>query len=216
MMTRIKTIKTLAMMMAIGLMLSGCNQAHKADWQPRFEPPTPQVELAEKYYYVSFPKGHEQAFLSETEDLLRDLQDIRPEQITKIELQAPKSLARQRVEHVKRIIRAAGLDTAPIEVSEGKNSLHDEAILLIHEWDAVVADCPDWSKPHGTDYQNSLSANFGCASATNLAMMVDNPHDLEQGRAPGANRAHQGVMSVDRFRAGEIIDINRDEGVLAE
>jgi pilus assembly protein CpaD len=58
--------------------------------------------------------------------------------------------------------------------------------------------CPNWSKP-GTDFDNQPSSNFGCATETNLGMMVANPSDLASGLPVGASAGQPGATAVNRY-----------------
>ncbi|NJO36385.1 MAG: OmpA family protein [Rhizobiales bacterium] len=63
--------------------------------------------------------------------------------------------------------------------------------------------CPDWSRRSGVDFANNPHSNFGCATQTNLGLMVANPRDLVRGRelAP-ADAVHQ-ANGIVRYREGE-------------
>ena len=56
--------------------------------------------------------------------------------------------------------------------------------------------CPDWSKPSGFDPENTAGSNFGCATQTNLGLMVADPGDLLRGRelGPADGRFVQGAQ----------------------
>lgn len=201
-------------LLVAGLMLGACNQTSKDVWKPKFEPPKAQVDLTEDNYFVSFADGATKPYLTDTEQLRRDFGDVRKDQVEKIVVLVPQQKFQNRAANLKQIIESEGFSANQITFLK-QNEFVNEAVIQIHEWKASVDDCPNWDKPHGTDYHNSLGVNFGCATAQNLALMVDNPHDLEKGRSPSMARADQPVAAQMRYRSGEIIDINRAEGVLA-
>lgn len=65
--------------------------------------------------------------------------------------------------------------------------------------------CPDWRKPAYPDYKNTASSNFGCATSTNLGVMVANPRDLVEGQeftGPDAERASDAVRA---YRQNEVV-----------
>lgn len=64
--------------------------------------------------------------------------------------------------------------------------------------------CPDWTKQPGTDSANRRSSNYGCATVTNLGLMVANPGDLIQGRPMGPADGDKAAQSISKYRAGEI------------
>ncbi|MGE0747669.1 MAG: CpaD family pilus assembly lipoprotein [Rhodospirillales bacterium] len=56
--------------------------------------------------------------------------------------------------------------------------------------------CPDWSKPSGFDPENTTGSNYGCATQTNLGLMLADPGDLLRGRelGPADGRFAQGAQ----------------------
>jgi len=51
---------------------------------------------------------------------------------------------------------------------------------------AIPPNCPRWSDNDLNFFDNQPLPQFGCANARNLALMVDQPHDLIEGRPSGA------------------------------
>ena len=60
------------------------------------------------------------------------------------------------------------------------------------------SDCPNWKKSPVTNYSNTKQANLGCATVTNLGLMLENPRDLERG-------ASGGKITPDATRSSEAI-----------
>jgi len=82
---------------------------------------------------------------------------------------------------------------------------------------ATAGECGSWPKNIGggigenTDYEN-----FGCATQSNLAAMVDNPSDLLTPRASTpADQARRAVV-IENYRKGEVTSGDFVEGVGAE
>lgn len=48
--------------------------------------------------------------------------------------------------------------------------------------------CPNWTASPITTYGNEKQGNFGCATVTNLGLMLENPRDLEKGASYGRTR----------------------------
>jgi pilus assembly protein CpaD len=74
----------------------------------------------------------------------------------------------------------------------------DHAILHVGRTLVTLPPCPNWSKPSGPDFTNSLASNFGCATASNLGLMVASPGDLAAGRRLGPAN---GVAAADAMQA---------------
>src|ERR1700733_3647894 len=94
-------------------------------------------------------------------------------------------------------VGACGITPAPdytIQVVPAANS---------HAAQAIPPECPRWSDNDLNFFDNQPLPQFGCADARNLAIMVDNPEDLLQGRNPGPAN---GVTT-----AGAIIRYNNNQ-----
>lgn len=76
--------------------------------------------------------------------------------------------------------------------------------LVVGRYVALPPNCPDWSRPSASNPGNVADSNFGCATATNLSLMIADPADLVRGRslAPGDGQALS--LGIQRYRAGEI------------
>jgi pilus assembly protein CpaD len=64
---------------------------------------------------------------------------------------------------------------------------------------AYVPNCPDWSSG-GIDSATMTDSNFGCASATNLAAMIADPHDLVRGKEDGNAPSEVPTRSIKAWR----------------
>jgi hypothetical protein len=64
---------------------------------------------------------------------------------------------------------------------------------------AVPPPCPSWTTAVTDPYDNQPVPQFGCANARNLAMMVERPEDLVQGRELGPANGTHAVGSMLRY-----------------
>ncbi|MEQ8166145.1 MAG: CpaD family pilus assembly lipoprotein [Alphaproteobacteria bacterium] len=78
-------------------------------------------------------------------------------------------------------------------------------------WQVTPPNCPDWSKPPGADFTNTTSSNFGCATVTNLGLMVAYPEDLIRGQEMGPADGTVAAAAVERYRAGEVNELPEEE-----
>jgi pilus assembly protein CpaD len=74
--------------------------------------------------------------------------------------------------------------------------------LTVGRYVVVPPNCPDWSKPSNFDPNNTVSSNYGCATETNLGLMIADPRDLVVGRSLGPAEGAGSARSVARYRAG--------------
>jgi pilus assembly protein CpaD len=74
--------------------------------------------------------------------------------------------------------------------------------VAIGRYIVIPPHCPDWSKPADDDPSNTPSSNLGCATATNLGLMVADPHDLVSGKPLSGSDADQSSYAIQRYRQG--------------
>lgn len=65
---------------------------------------------------------------------------------------------------------------------------------------AAVPGCPDWSSKSSRNFGNSTSANYGCATNSNLAAMVADPNDLIKGTNDQRNDPTSATKPIRTFR----------------
>jgi len=64
--------------------------------------------------------------------------------------------------------------------------------------------CPDWTHNASYNPDNSINSNFGCATATNEALMIADPMDLIEGRSDSTPDVQSDVAGITRYYNGEI------------
>jgi type IV pilus biogenesis protein CpaD/CtpE len=60
--------------------------------------------------------------------------------------------------------------------------------------------CPNWEKPPGYDFNNTEDSNLGCATTTNLGLMLANPGDLTRSRNMSPGDGTTQARAVKNFR----------------
>ena len=79
----------------------------------------------------------------------------------------------------------------------------DAVAVVVQRYSVTLPACPDWSDRPGRGWNNTVSRNWGCATAVNLGLMVVDPADLAGGRTPGPMDGEAAVLAIQRYRAGE-------------
>lgn len=77
---------------------------------------------------------------------------------------------------------------------------------------AIPPTCPRWSDNDLNFFDNQPLPQFGCADARNLAMMVERPQDLLQGRDPGPARGvttSGTILRYDNNQTRGLIDLQQ-------
>ncbi len=64
--------------------------------------------------------------------------------------------------------------------------------------------CPPWVESAQHSHSNAESATLGCANALNLRHMVENPHDLKQGRDLGPADGARQAKAVNDYEEGKV------------
>ena len=76
----------------------------------------------------------------------------------------------------------------------------DHLLVLLDRYVVTPPACPDWSDSPNTPHSNVPGSNFGCATASNFALMVDNPRDLMVGRTLAPGEGDPALGAVQRYR----------------
>lgn len=100
-------------------------------------------------------------------------------------------------------LRAMGIPVSPRSVVYGGRPEANGVRIVVGRYVVTPPHCPDWSKPASPDYTNTASSNFGCATATDIGLMVANPRDLIQGRGDVTMDAELAARAVKNYREGK-------------
>jgi hypothetical protein len=73
---------------------------------------------------------------------------------------------------------------------------------------AIPPECPSWAAATTNPYDNQMIPQLGCATARNLAQMVERPDDLVDARPLGPERGVTAVGAVRRY------DNNQTRGLI--
>src|SRR5579883_1715177 len=68
---------------------------------------------------------------------------------------------------------------------------------------AVLPSCPNWAAMGPYNPSNGTTSNLGCATRTNLYLMVADPRDLVSGHALTPADADPSVHAVEAYRTGD-------------
>lgn len=75
----------------------------------------------------------------------------------------------------------------------------NRAVVIAERYLVTLPPCPNWSKDATIRFSNTNASNFGCADATNLALIVAHPADLAEGRPLGLAEAQPAAAAVNRY-----------------
>jgi pilus assembly protein CpaD len=222
----------------LGLGLGACTPSlgpqSNLGWIEASSPKQLEVDRALYRHSVYFPTDRSTVAASERARLLSFLETIAPRDRDSIRLEGHADeratelynleLAADRNERVEALLREVGLGDLPVTTvafgeavpavpSTGPAAwrLNRRVEIILERYLVTLPPCPDWSRQSGTDFSNQPHSNFGCATQTNLGLMVAEPKDLVRGRtlAP-ADGVHQ-AEGIVRYRTGEVVELEEVE-----
>jgi pilus assembly protein CpaD len=132
-----------------------------------------------------------------------------------------RAAAKAGLDEVKRILRAAGVQTAAVNVSSYRadNDPRAPITLSFVTLAATAAECGvDWSENLGWTPRNMPWPDFGCTSQHNFAAMVADPRDLIEPRTSDPADAARRSQVLDNHRKGIVTQSQRnadDTGIVS-
>jgi len=114
------------------------------------------------------------------------------------------ALAHDRRATIAEIVTAAGFDPARVKVRADVGGIAESEVnLTVRRYLVTLPGCPDFTSPAGNTFNNRPNSNWGCATQTNLGLMVAEPHDIVVGRGGTPGDAEAMVLATQRYRSGE-------------
>ncbi len=74
------------------------------------------------------------------------------------------------------------------------------ARVVVTRMKVTPPDCPDWRRKSNPEIAASSMSNFGCATVSNLSLMVANPNDLIEGQAYTGADGHTTSKAISVYR----------------
>ncbi|MDH3660097.1 MAG: CpaD family pilus assembly lipoprotein [Alphaproteobacteria bacterium] len=197
-----------------------------AGWLEAGSPKELEVDRAQYRHTVYFPTDRDDINGGEQDRLIAFLQAVQPKDSDNIRVEGHADaratdlynldLAARRMETVKGFLSENGIrrldmhasafgERAPAVAGAGETAWRQNrrVEIVLERYLVTPPACPDWSRRSGIDYANKPHTNFGCATATNLGLMIADPRDLVRGRDLGpADGIHQ-ADGIIRYRKGE-------------
>jgi pilus assembly protein CpaD len=230
--------RPLVWLSVLGLGLGACapnlGPQQNLGWIEASSPKQLEVDLAQYRHSVYFPTDRSAVPASERARLLSFLETVQPGGRDSIRLEGHADeraselynleLAADRNQSVEALLREVGMGDLPMTTvaygeavpavpSTGPAAwrMNRRVELILERHLVTLPACPDWSRQSGTDFSNQPHSNFGCATQTNLGLMVAEPKDLVRGRtlAP-ADGVHQ-AEGVVRYRTGKVVELQEVE-----
>jgi pilus assembly protein CpaD len=203
-------------------------------WIEASSPKSLEVERAQYRHTIHFATDQADLTAIEQERLLVFLESVGPTPQDSISIEGHADeratdlynleLASRRISSVGAFLREQGFEQFELRTSSfgervpavaGSNPeawQQNRRVEVVLERHLVsLPPCPDWSRESGLDYSNLPHSNFGCATQTNLGLMIADPEDLVRGRKLGPASGIHAAESIVRYRTGEVIELQEEE-----
>jgi len=202
-------------------------------WLSASSPKGLEVDRAQYRHITYFDTDRDHIRADERDRLLAFIEAVQPTAQDNIRLEGHADerandiynleLASRRNDSVKRILGEHGLHHGRLQASafgehipassgsdEQAWSQNRRVEIVLERYVITPPPCPDWSRRSGKDYSNQPHSNFGCATETNLGLMIANPRDLVRGRKLGpADGVHQ-AEGIGRYREGQLTELQEE------
>ena len=74
------------------------------------------------------------------------------------------------------------------------------ARVVVTRMKVTPPDCPDWRRKSNPELSASAMSNFGCATVSNLSLMIADPHDLIDGQTYTGADGHTTSKAINVYR----------------
>lgn len=182
---------------ALTLALVGCVPG-VAEYSQSEAPKQIRVDGAETQVQLTFAAGSDRLAMGEAGRIERLVMNgtVRPADRVAIAASGGPSLAPRRAAAVAGELLRYGI-VAEERPLDGVPS--NRAIVMVGRYAVTLPPCPNWSQPPTYDFTNSPPSWYGCATATNLGLMVASPADLVTGRTLAPADGKPAVSAVERY-----------------
>lgn len=164
-----------------------------------------KVETRYLTQLIHFTKGHK---LDRTQlnTLSSQVNQISPLAVDHVEVQLHPSHAKDRAmqQQIMRSLRRAGIPSKNMTFTSMDEVGRHDANVQIAYASVVSPRCPDWRPSPVTSYANmTYTPNIGCATHTNLGLMLADPRDLVSGEGDGTPDTSNTTRAVQQYREGD-------------
>lgn len=237
--TRRTRLHPVAGLVALGLGLTACTPSEHVSpdeargWYPASSPKQLEVDQASYRHAIYFDTDRAELTAREQERLVAFLDSVQPTDRDSVHLEGHADerasetynlqLATRRNESVASFLLGLGLanvttttvaygEAVPADPGSGPEAWrrNRRVELVLERYLVTLPACPDWSRRSGLDFDNRPLSNLGCATTTNLGLMVADPKDLVRGRPLGPADGVQQAEGIVRYRTGKVVDLQEE------
>lgn len=176
-------------------------------WSPSESPKRNTVKWAEFHHPVRFAGTSVEPARAERDALTQFLGRIGQGEGVRITLASARDgdarIGLRRETALADFIRSQGFRVSLGPANGSRMASGNSVQVTVGRYVLKPPTCPDWSKPATGDRANRVTSNFGCATATNLGLMVADPGVLVRGSELGPADAEAVAVGVKAYREGK-------------
>lgn len=209
---RKRTGRWLFIVTAALVTLAACSPPDTAEWSPVESPKKNQVDWVAFHHTIQFGARNVTLGDRAKSGLSRFVRRLGSGEGVRITVAATADadgalVAGRREAAVTAYLRELGLRPRLAPAPVGRGAGKAAVVVTIGRYVVTTPRCPDWSKPSHKDFDNRVSSNLGCATETNLGLMVADPGTLLRGRPLGPADAEAQAKTIENYRAGEVEEV---------
>lgn len=187
---------------ALTALVAGCTSP-TAEWTPQESPKKNKVSWITFDHTVQFAPYRPDLSEEARDGINRFLTEIDFGNSDRVFVRTNAGKGDHRVAAVADHLRSMRLHPEIVNVPRAKQPV----AVVVGRYLVTPPRCPDWTKQPGLDTANTTSSNFGCATVTNLGLMVADPADLIHGAEMGPGDGTAAARAVKNYRTGEMKDL---------
>jgi pilus assembly protein CpaD len=193
--------------LVLGLAVLAACAPRTGEWSPAESPKKNVVHWAEFHHPVRFTAVTAEPGRAERDALAQFLDRVGRGQGVRITVASPAGndarLGLRRETALADFIRDRGFSVTLGQAEPKDGAGSDSVRVTVGRFVSKPPACPDWSKPASGDPTNNVTSNFGCATATNLGLMIADPGVLARGTDLGPADAEATAVGIKDYRLGK-------------
>lgn len=204
-------MKLYTRMLIVALPLAGCTQFDMQGYDPKDyyakHPIENRVETRTAEVATQFMPGHNRLTADAVSQVRGGLREFSPHAVesARIVLHPSQQYNSARRDHLTRLLRSMGYAPGLIAFDTSDALTRDGVDIVVDYASVVSPRCPDWRTSPVTTYSNTSQAGYGCATVTNLGLMVADPRDLEKGHGTTAQDTNRSSVVIQQYRSNQAI-----------
>lgn len=164
-----------------------------------------KVETRYESHMVHFTPGTNRLTSDQIDTLMAGLSGIRSMAVESVQVQMHPSQVHNtaRRDYITKLLKRQGYSKYTIMFEPSDTTARDDVNVNVAYASVISPRCPDWRTSSVTTYSNTSQAGYGCASVTNLGLMVADPRDLERGTNGGRPDSERNYNALKKYHTNE-------------